>query len=258
MGMMLEEWEIPPDIADTPAEMAALGYGDRLRPLDGKKLAFRERGPFTVERLEFLVRRFRMNIGLRLHDGLVVVDHDGPELGPFAEIESPMRVRTTRGTHHYFRTETDHANRMHPAGLDIDILFHGVTPIPPSINWETGWTYRWEGPVMREEELPLFPMKVLQEFDPPPLPEPSPNTVQSPHSPICDIRAYISRIVAIQGHAGDKTTFRVACLIARSTGGDYHETLALLHEWNLMNAYPHWSDRELAYKARRAIHAVRL
>jgi hypothetical protein len=256
--MELEPWEISEDIIEAPKRLWKLEYLDRLRPLKGKKLAFPENGSFTLPMLEYYVGSCRMNLGMRLHGGLVVVDCDGPDLGPLAGLESPMRVRTRRGWHHYYRTETDHKNLIHPAGLSVDVIFHGVTPLPPSVNWETGWMYRWEGLILPEEELPLFPMEILREFDPPPARPKQRAAARRTLGHIRDIRAYISRIVAIEGQGGDRTTFRVACLIARATGGDYYETLSRLREWNESNASPRWSEKELAHKAQCAVLTVGL
>jgi hypothetical protein len=260
--MYREPWEIPPDIVDTLAKMVDKGYEKRLRPLagpDGKRLAFRENGSFTLQRLEYLVGRCRMNLGLRLHGGLVVVDVDGPNLGPLCDVRSDMFIYTggrKSGVHHYFRTDSDHPNLIHPCGLDVDLLFHSVPPLHTSTNRMTGEEYILGGVVLREEQLPLFPMEILQEFDPPPA---RPRQLLSRRrvlGEIHDIRAYIATIFAIEGQGGDKVTFRVACLIARATGGDYHETLELLREWNETNAHPRWSEKELANKVKWALRTV--
>jgi hypothetical protein len=251
-----EDLEIPPDILDAPEELETYGYADRLRPLNGKRLAFPENGAFTIAQLKYWVRR-GMNLGLRLHGGLVVVDRDGPEAGPFAELESPMTVQTSRGTHMYFRTDTDHKNRMKIGGLDVDVLFHSVPPLPPSIHPETGWRYRYDGRILERERLPLFPIGILKQFEPP---EPViPPRVPSRTGPLDGLergRRYIARIVAVEGQGGDRTTFRAACKAVEAADGDYARALQLMLDWNRTNAVPSWEPKDIERKVRHAIRAV--
>lgn len=192
--------------------LVASGYGDRLRPLDGKRLAIKERGPLTpAELVEFMRRGF--NLGMRLWDGLMVVDKDGENLGAFAELSSPMTVKTSRGTHSYFRTEQERSNLLHPGGLDVDVLFHGVTVLPPSLHPTTGWRYGWERGLVKKEDLPLFPVELLP-AEAPRAPTIPVNALALPPDEKLDrMRKYIRKAFAVQGEGGDRTTFRVCCRI---------------------------------------------
>jgi len=233
------------------------GYGDRLRLLKGKALAFKETGPMDRASLEIQLRRGEFNLGFRLWDRLLVKDEDGPRQGPFAGLRSPMASLTSRGRHDFFQLPegVEFPNRIKIGGLDVDILTHGVVTVSPSRHPATDWLYRWENGITRQEELPIFPVELLKEFEKPKL------APIRPTFPLTDeiekVRRYIGRILSVQGEGGDRACFRAACRVAEATGGDFEKTLALMREWNASgNAQPEWSEAELIHKCRSAIKSV--
>lgn len=228
------------------------GYGYTPVPLDGKKRLpeFEELNEVELERL--LLRR-DLNLGIKLF-GLVAVDKDGPNQGPFFFLTSPQTSITSRGLHEYFQTDEEGSNRIKIGGLDVDILRHGTVVCAPSIHPKTGHRYGWKDKLIRKTELPVFPAEMLKGFEKPkPVVVPQELPVEEA---IERVRRYLSKIVAVEGSGGDRTTFRAACRAVEATAGNEAQALALMIEWNSQNALPPWSEAALIHKVRSAVKAV--
>jgi Bifunctional DNA primase/polymerase, N-terminal len=65
-------------------------------------------------------------------------------------------------------------------------------------------------------------------------------------------RAYLRKVrPAVQGEAGDRHTFSVACVLVRDFALPVEEALPLLEEWN-ETCLPPWTDEELIHKLEEA------
>jgi hypothetical protein len=249
-----EDLEILDDPLDAVEEYETYNLLDRLRPMDGKR-RLRERGPLTVTQLQRFVRR-NLNLGLLLDEGFAVVDRDGPNRGEFADLESPWTVWTPRGEHLYFRIHPGHGrkNLIRIGGLNVDVLFNGVTVLPPYPG------YRHAGRIVERERLPQFPLDLVTRFDPPepfPPPAPPPRTDDPTADSLERARRRMEQEdVAVSGNRGHDITFRAACRAVRGARGNYHQALLLMIEWNRTNAHPPWKLKELEHKVRDALKAV--
>src|SRR5438132_1082709 len=90
------------------------GFAERIRLLlwRSKQLAFKETNrPLTDQEIDAELRCCRYNLGLKLGDGLMLIDKDGPNVGCFGA-ESNFAVAASRGRHEYFLTEMSGKNAI--------------------------------------------------------------------------------------------------------------------------------------------------
>lgn len=192
-------------------------------------------------------RREGLNVGLPLAENrLVVLDFDNkdaarafcrkhPDLSTFI-------VETRRGAHFYFDGSTQ--TRKFPHG---DIKGNGYVVYPDSV--VAGWQYRFA----RQGPLQPFPESL---FPATPAPTGSARVGGSIRTAeIKNIQAYIRKIFSIQGQHGSDACFRTACIL-RDAGLSQADALAELIEWNVTNAQPPWSVRELAHKVTDAYSKI--
>ena len=62
---------------------------------------------------------------------------------------------------------------------------------------------------------------------------------------------YIAKIIAVSGQNGHHDTYRAVCVL-KDAGLDETECMAAISEWNMTNAQPPWTVRELLHKVRSA------
>lgn len=233
------------------------GWGERIRLTlpQSKKRAFKEHGPMTRFAIETQIRRNNYGIALLLGSGLVVVDKDGPNQGPFATVTSAMTSITDRGTHEFFQTDLSETNKIKCQGYDVDVLFNGIVVVPPT-EMGTGKIREWKGGIVGFDALPRFRSDLLQE----PSTKPQPRVFTMPRTAeIESVRKWILKKFAVCGSGGDRETFKVAIKIVSVTRSDFHAALAEIVAWNETNAINpdgspcKWTVQELEHKIRCAM-----
>lgn len=187
---------------------------------------------------------------------VVVVDCDNNEsvLGWLkTKPLTPLRVKSKRGMHFYYRHPGGYVKSdsyiKDKAGFEYDVKGdRSYAMIPPS--FRSGHQYQviaCRGNVLAEwlspERLPLFQVEWRPERVKP--------VWDEDDAKIKDGLAYIMTIQAIEGSGGDKATYRAACKLKES-GMSESQALAALVEWNVTNAKPAWSARELLRKVQCA------
>lgn len=190
-------------------------------------------------------------------NGFVVVDCDTRE--GWLEWEekmppTPLRVKTRRGMHYYYRHPGQYVKSGSHLKLDGKQFEHDVKGdrsyvlFPGSIR--NGWQYTvWptkdnpEGKwIFKPHRLPVFDMSWRPELV-------REDEWNSPK--IKDIRAWMGAIQAIEGQGGDATTYKLCCRL-HEEGIDITEAMALMSEWNGTNCSPPWQAHELLRKLRAA------
>jgi Bifunctional DNA primase/polymerase, N-terminal len=257
--------EKPPDSTGTLD--AARGYWKRglpIIPLRGKVPAISGWQGFerTAVSLRFWFGTKRCNVGLVTGE-YVVIDSDTTEAEAWIKtrgIDSPMLVRSGGGgLHGYFDGRglgVRNRQGLHRIpGLDVR-GGGGFIALPPSIHPETGERYEFLTGLLPVESLPRFrpewcaeqrrELYRLRSIAPRPLVS---------RSDIEHVRQSIRRTWAVSGRGGHNATFAVSCELVEA-GLSFEEVLAELEQWNLTNAVPLWSEKELIHKARGAFERV--
>lgn len=184
---------------------------------------------------------------------IVVVDCDSYE-GYVAWLKgrtpTPLRVRSKRGMHFYYRYPKGVERVRNAAGLSIgDAQYDirgdgGYVLAPPSLLG--GHQYQFcvcqgnsRGSWLDPESLPEFDIQWRPEIV----------TREHNHNRegVRNLQAFISRIFATEGQGGDGETWKVCRLIAEA-GVSEMEGMAMLYEWNQTNANPKWSTEDLQRK----------
>jgi Bifunctional DNA primase/polymerase, N-terminal len=258
-----------PHTADTYD--AALGYwrlGLPIFPVRGKVPALTDWQRFertTVSMCYWFGSR-RCNVGL-LTGAYIVLDADldgGAAVRDWInrmDIDSPMKVRSGGGgTHYYFRSpaSTEIRNRQGLHGIHgLDVRGRGgFIVLPPSIHPDTGERYAFLTDLLPVEALPRFRPEWYAEKRREPyglrsiIPRPVVGRRDIEH-----VRQSIRRTWAIAGEGGHDATFAVSCELVEA-GLSFDEVLAELEQWNVTNAVPLWSEKELIHKARSAFERV--
>ena len=227
------------------------GWGPFLRLTlpRSKKRAFKELGPLDREALERQLRRRDFGLAMILGAGLVVLDKDGPNQGPFAELRSPMTSETERGEHLFFQTAQEMTNKIKAMRYDVDILFHGIVCVPPS-EMATGKERIWKTGIVRFADLPTFPLELLQALKRSEPKRTFRHELVPPSSAKIDaMRRWIAGVTAESGNGGDRATYRVACKIVSVLRDDFDCAMAEILAWDRTNALPPWSDTVQGVKA---------
>lgn len=243
------------------------GYQVVLVPLKGKhpKISWAKYQKERVNRetVEEWYRHGEHNLAIITGaiSGVVVVDGDSAEACQYIELTcgaTPMRVRTSKGRHYYFR---------HPGGrvpnsvrvLDdppVDLRGDGGLVIGPGSVHPSGSTYLLEGDLLAAAELPVYHRTWFPQADQAP--------EKSFHRPAIRLqtvaqqqameqaRRYLRGVPgAVQGAGGDQHTYVQACRLVRGFDLSDGEALDLLLEWNSRCAPP-WDPDDLAAKIRHA------
>lgn len=163
--------------------------------------------------------------------------------------------RTSRGIHVLFSGTAKTGKLMWNNEEVGDKKGNGYLVWPPSRVWNREGAFLHEYRLIRGSEITDFSQL-------PPFPEDlfTAAAVEacSPHvvpEGIRDVRRYIRGIRAISGSGGHNATFRVACCL-RDAGMDEASALAEMMEWNVTNAEPPWTAKELLHKVRDAYAKV--
>jgi Bifunctional DNA primase/polymerase, N-terminal len=257
--------ERPPDSAGILD--AARDYWKRglpIIPLRGKVPAISGWQGFerTAVSLRFWFGTKRCNVGL-VTGAYVVIDSDTKEAEAWIKqhgIDSPMLVRSGGGgLHRYFDGRglgVRNRQGLHwVPGLDVR-GDGGFIVLPPSIHPETGERYEILTELLPVESLPRFRPEWYAEKRREPrmlrsiAARPSLSRREIEH-----VRRRIRRTWAVSGKGGHNATFAVSCELVEA-GLSFEEVLAELGQWNVTNAVPLWSERELIHKARSAFEKV--
>jgi Bifunctional DNA primase/polymerase, N-terminal len=216
----------------------------------------------TAVTLRFWFGTKRCNVGL-VTGAYVVIDSDTKEAEAWIKtrsIESPMLVRSGGGgLHRYFDGRglgVRNRQGLHRVpGLDVR-GDGGFIVLPPSIHPDTGERYEFLTDLLPVESLPAFRPEwcaerrresgVLRSIAPRPLVS---------RGEIELVRRRIRRTWAVSGRGGHNATFAVACELVEA-GLSFDEVLAELAWWNVTNAVPLWSEKELIHKVRSAFERV--
>lgn len=152
-------------------------------------------------------------------------------------------AETARGAHAYFRAYGGGSRKLQ--GGDLKAKGGYVVGVGSVVD---GWTYRFmDGhDLVPVDELRPLPADIV----------PPRRVSQRPEEPD-ELRrinrgiAYGRKVVAIQGQAGDATTFAYIRFL-RDIGLTQGEAYAVLVDWNRTNAIPEWHESDLRRKLRYA------
>ena len=204
---------------------------------------------------------YNLGIATGAISGIVVVDTDTDEGERWVAEhlpDTPLKVRTAKGVHRYFR---------HPGGTirnkarirdGVDIRADGGFVVGPGSVHASGVVYEPIGELPSTLDLvPVFdsawiPTKTHQVI-------PGKNLATSTRCETTDparllhrARAYVDKVPpAIEGQGGDEHTFILACRLVRGFALSDGEALDVLCYWN-QSCVPPWSERELEQFIRNA------
>jgi hypothetical protein len=209
--------------------------------------------------------------------GVVVVDVDDPLL--LDQViehcgDTPMRTQTPRGGVHLWyrmRAGVHYGNAVKSKGRAVDLRAEGAYAVVPWSRNEAGVPYRWLGPVLPAEELPLLKVSWLRERKrPKPLAVPEEILAMTRDQTRAHVRGsfngerlpvgrgrirspegYVMRIGSVQGDNGSKALVRCVCVF-RDAGRTPQQAFDYLWRvWNPAKAMPPWSEDEIWYAIRR-------
>ncbi|HKI30862.1 MAG TPA: bifunctional DNA primase/polymerase [Gemmataceae bacterium] len=198
------------------------------------------------------------NIALLTGNGVVVVDVDDP--GLLDEVlercgTTPMMTRTpSGGVHCWFRMRAGvhYGNAVKIKGRAVDLRCEGAYAVSPWSRNAEGVPYRWVGPVLPVEELPLLRVSWLREK------KARPVVTQVDVGDNLDAmarraRAYLATIEgAVSGNYGHNRTFRVACVLMHKFRLSIEQAMSLFLEWN-ETCDPPWEEKDLIRKLQEAL-----
>ena len=181
-----------------------------------------------------------------IEHGLVVVDADSDDAIEFCYSvlhETPMRVRTRRGMHLFFRHPGFKvSSRRVLDDPPIDVKADGGLVTAPGSTHETGFVYRLDdgADILPVINLPIyqkswFPEKII------PIPVPRPRMDVGQHD---RAQRYLDRIQGAGSGARNSQTYKAAVAMANDFALDQDTTLAIMADWNKKNDPP-LTDQEL-------------
>jgi hypothetical protein len=187
--------------------------------------------------------------------GVVVLDADSPQATEWmvAHRNSPMRTKTGKGRHFWFRHPgTPVKNDQKTLGMPLDVRGDGGYVVAPGSIHPSGALYEEDG-TWDVAQIPKFELAWLGQRKPVTKPAPKVQTFSGATDRDQRVMAYIETLdLAVEGEAGDTTTFRNACKIARGFNLTEDEALAYLSGWNA-RCSPPWSEADLRKKIQSAL-----
>ncbi len=159
---------------------------------------------------------------------------------------SPMRTRTGKGKHFFFRHPgVVIKNNVKLGGMALDVRGDGGYVVAPGSIHPNGAMYEEEGHWAPGATLPMFQPAWL-----------GAKVTPLPRAAHADgdkrVVAYLDATPgAVEGQGGDVHTFRVACKLVRGFDLSDQQALEYLLAWNA-KCVPAWSEAELLIKAKSA------
>jgi hypothetical protein len=242
--------ETPQDKLAMALEVADLGL--KVHPLIEKRPLlddWPDRATTDHRQIEEWLSDGSRNYGIVCED-IAVIDTDTEELSQWwidNMPKTPWRVLTPRGGRHFYYTSVPNLRNAVKAHRGWDVRAGGRGYVVGAGSVVEGKRYELLGEVTLV--LPPFDPAWLPPFSSEPLL--LPNIALRPRGRIRNLRAYIRKIVSIQGERGSDACFRVACVL-RDEGKTPDEAMEYMLEWNETSAIPPWSVRELEKKIRDA------
>ena len=221
-----------------------LGENSKIPPNGFRWKPFQKRLATPEEISSWFAEDVRRNIGIvcgAISGGLFVKDFDDRSKAEehFKRFRSKIRtiVETPRpGWHFYYRKP---GARNSQGDKEDERGEGGYVGAPPSSVSNKQYRFVDGHGLVAPEDLCEFPDDVVS------------TTERRIVGKISDVRAYIRAIKSIQGERGSDACFRAACVL-RDAGFSEAETLEELIAWNVTNASPAWSLRELTHKTKSA------
>lgn len=216
--------------------------------------AYQERLPTEAE-LRGWFADGDLNVGIVTGaiSGVVVLDADNQQAAEWmvSHRNSPMKTRTGKGMHFWFRHPGVHVkNDVKTLGMPLDVRGDGGFVVAPGSVHPSGAIYEEDGAWGPATGLPIFdPAWIGHHRKAAPKVQP----LQSATDLTRRVRAYLDQVEpAVEGHGGDAHTFRVACKLMRGFSLSEDEAYAYLTEWNV-RCTPPWSEAELRTKLQSAL-----
>lgn len=197
-----------------------------------------------------------LNIGIVTGaiSGVVVVDADSSEALTWMQANrpSPMRTKTGRGKHHWFRHPgTAIRNSAKLLGMALDVRGDGGYVVAPGSIHPNGEIYLEDG-TWDISVLPVFEPAWIGDAKTKPT-QPKIKAFNGTSDRDKRVQAYLNRVEpAVEGNGGDAHTFRVACKLMRGFALSEDEAMAFLGEWNA-RCLPPWTEADLITKLRSAL-----
>lgn len=165
--------------------------------------------------------------------GLVVIDADDEESERYMRIHldpTPMRVRTRKGVHFYYRHPSIPIQSKARVALAIDKRADGGLATGLGSVHETGFVYQLD------EGADLVPLSGLPLYNPDWFPEPKPlpppRYLESTQDSSIRAQAYVDAIPGVGAGNRNDSAFKVAAVVVRDFAQGQEDALAILSSWN--------------------------
>ncbi len=245
-----------PNPLDQALRLLSLGFSVIPLKARDKRPALSSWKPYQDRRATAEEVRGWFDGGVDLNIGIVtgavseIVAVDGDSLEAVNWLQgnhpSPMRTRTGKGKHFFFRHPgVVIKNNVKLGGMALDVRGDGGYVVAPGSIHPNGAMYEEEGSWAPGATLPMFQpawlgAKVV------PLPRPSQSDGDT------RVVAYLDSVPgAVEGQGGDIHTFRVACKLVRGFNLPDGSALEYLLAWN-SKCVPPWSESDLRAKVSSA------
>lgn len=175
------------------------------------------------------------NIGLVCgrHSGLVVIDADDKESETYMKIHldpTPMRVRTRKGVHFYYRHPAMSIQSKARVALAIDKRADGGLATGLGSVHSSGFVY------CLDDGASLVSIRDLPIYKPAWFPEPAPMAPPKVRHSDLDAssraQAYVDAIEGVGSGQRNEMAYRVAAVVVRDFAQDPRDALAIVSSWN--------------------------
>lgn len=245
-----------PNPLDQALRLLSLGFSVIPLKARDKRPALNSWKPYQDRRATVDEVKSWFDAGVDLNIGIVtgavsnLVAVDGDSLDAVNWLQgthpSPMRTRTGKGKHFFFRHPgVVIKNNVKLGGMALDVRGDGGYVVAPGSIHPSGAMYEEEGSWAPGATLPMFQPAWL-----------GAKVTPMPRASHADgdkrVVAYLDAIEgAIEGQGGDVHTFRVACKLVRGFNLSDQQALEYLLAWN-SKCVPPWSEADLRTKVTSA------
>lgn len=175
------------------------------------------------------------NLGLVCgrHAGLVVIDADDEESETYMRIHldpTPLRVRTRKGVHFYYRHPGIPIQSKARVALAIDKRADGGLATGLGSVHESGFVYQLDegSSLVSLKDLPVYKPAWFPEPQPLPPPKPTHSTLDA----TIRAQAYVNAIDGAGQGQRNEMAFRVAAVVVRDFAQGPEDALAIVSSWN--------------------------